>query len=76
MIPQEIPQFLSVNGVCRKFTLSRSAFYRMLNAHPELEEEGIVLRIPPSGGPYRVDVAGFMAWIKNSAGSPEPSESI
>lgn len=55
--------YLTIDDLCRKYDISRSSFYEML---PRLTAEGLAVRVPP-GGPLRVPVGRFGAWLHAQA---------
>ncbi len=56
-------EFVTINDVCARYSISRATFYRML------KEKGtglraLVVRVPPPRGRIRVPVVEFEAWLK------------
>jgi hypothetical protein len=46
----------------------------MLAAHPELEDDGIVMRIPPVTGHRKVALGAFEAWVRRVNGLEMPEK--
>ena len=56
--------WLSIKDACLRFGLSRRSFYRMLEDYPELERDGVVMRVPPVSGRRKVAARAFEGWVR------------
>ena len=60
--------WVPINAACKQFGLSRRGFYRMLEDNPELESDGIVMRVPPVTGNRKVGLRAMESWLRKRNG--------
>jgi hypothetical protein len=65
---REPDTYVGINEACDRFGMKRRSFYRLLDLHPALEREGVVMRIPPLNGRRKVGIRAFEAWLRRVNG--------